>query len=269
MNAKLPLGENSSYPATYSPDLLHAIPRLENRQILGLTTELPFQGEDVWNAYELTWLDGDGKPRVAMAEIRVPADSPNIIESKSMKLYLNSLAMTRYSDADDVQTIISDDLARSAVAGVAVVLMPLSISPGIGELPGVCIDDNKIESESTSVDASLLKCSSEDVVTEELHSHLLRSLCPVTDQPDMGSLLIRYKGRQIDQNSLLRYIVSYRNHNDFHEACVERIYLDIKKQCKPDALTIYARYNRRGGIDINPFRSDFESTVENLRLVRQ
>ncbi len=124
-------------------------------------------------------------------------------------------------------------------------------------------------SESTSVDASLLKCRSDDVVTEELHSHLLRSLCPVTDQPDMGSLLIRYKGCQIDQDSLLRYIVSYRNHNDFHEACVERIYLDIKTQCKPDALTVYARFNRRGGIDINPFRSDYESTIENLRLVRQ
>ena len=269
MSAKMPLGENSSYPTTYSPELLHAIPRLENRLILGLAAELPFQGEDVWNAYELTWLDGGGRPRVAVAEFRVPADSPNIIESKSMKLYLNSLSMTRYAEADDVQTTITDDLTRTAATGVAVVLMPLSESKGIGELPGVCIDTNNVECESTGVDASLLECGSDGAVTEELHSHLLRSLCPVTDQPDMGSLLIRYKGRQIDQASLLRYIVSYRNHNDFHEACVERIYLDIKKQCQPDALTVYACYNRRGGIDINPFRSDFESTIENLRLVRQ
>ena len=147
--------------------------------------------------------------------------------------------------------------------------MPLSESKGIAGLPGVYIDDSEIECELTNFDASLLKCGHDDVVTEELHSHLLRSLCPVTDQPDMGSLLICYKGHQIDPDSLLRYIVSYRNHNDFHEACVECIYLDIKKQYKSDALTVNARYNRRGGIDINPFRSDFESTVENLRLVRQ
>ncbi len=269
MNDKSPLGEKSLYPATYSPDLLHSIPRQENRRLLGLTAELPFRGEDIWNAYELTWLDGNGRPRVATAEFRVPADSPSIIESKSVKLYLNSLSMTRYDESNEVLTIIAADLSRAAGSPVNVNFHFLSDAGKLTELPGTCIDDRRVDCESKDVDPGLLGCAGDDPVVEELHSHLLRSLCPVTDQPDMGSLLIRYKGRQIDQASLLRYIVSYRNHNDFHEACVERIYLDIKKQCKPDALTVYARYNRRGGIDINPFRSDFESTIENLRLVRQ
>ncbi len=269
MNDKSPLGEKSSHPATYSPDLLHAIPREENRRILGLTAELPFQGEDLWNAYELTWLDGNGKPRVSTGEFRVPADSPNIIESKSMKLYLNSLSMTRYTESNEIVTIIAADLSRTAGSPVKVHLKQLSHSRKLSELPGTCIDDNEIHCEGKDVDPVLLRCAGDGPVSEELHSHLLRSLCPVTDQPDMGSIMIHYKGQPIDRDSLLRYIVSYRNHNDFHESCVERIFLDIKKQCQPDALTVYARYNRRGGIDINPFRSDFEAVAENLRLWRQ
>ena len=269
MSVKSPLGEKSSHPAMYSPDLLHAIPREENRRILGLTADLPFQGEDIWNAYELTWLDDKGKPRVATGEFRVPADSPNIIESKSMKLYLNSLSMTRYVQFNDAATTIAADLTRAAGAAVTVVLNPLSDATGLAELPGVCIDGEEVDCDFEDVDRDLLGCTGDGTVSEELHSHLLRSLCPVTDQPDMGSIMIRYRGQPIDRDSLLRYIVSYRNHNDFHESCVERIFLDIKRQCEPDALTVYARYNRRGGIDINPFRSDFESTIENLRLSRQ
>ena len=269
MNGKSPLGEKSSFPATYSPGLLHSIPREENRRILGLTAELPFQGEDIWNAYELTWLDGNGKPRVATAEFRVPADSPNIIESKSLKLYLNSLSMTRYKESNEVVTTIAADLSRVVGSPVKVRLQSLSDAVMLTELPGICIDDSEIVCESNDVDPVLLRCAGEGTVSEELHSHLLRSLCPVTDQPDMGSLFIRYKGRPIDPDSLLRYVVSYRNHNDFHESCVERIFVDIKKRCEPEALTVYARYNRRGGIDINPIRSDFESTIDNLRLVRQ
>ena len=269
MSVKSPLGDKSAYLTSYSPALLHSIPRQENRRILGLTAALPFQGEDLWNAYELTWLDGKGKPRVATGEFRVPADSPNIIESKSMKLYLNSLCMTRYTESSDAATTIAADLTRAAGTTVTVVLNPLSDSKGLSDLPGICIDSNEVDCKSTDVDRNLLACTDDGTVSEELHSHLLRSLCPVTDQPDMGSLLIRYKGRPIDRASLLRYIVSYRNHNDFHESCVERIFLDIKKQCEPDALTVYARYNRRGGIDINPFRSNFESTIENIRLWRQ
>jgi len=269
VSVKSPLGEKSSFPASYSPGLLHPIARAENRHILGISGTWPFHGEDIWNAYELTWLDGRGKPRVATAELRVPANSPNIIESKSMKLYLNSHAMTGYPDQEEIRTVIANDLSQSAAAPVAVRLISLPDAAALRDFPGVCIDDNEVGCESTDVDPGLLVCTAGDAVNEELHSHLLRCLCPVTDQPDMGSLLVRYKGRPIDRGALLRYIVSYRNHNDFHESCVERIFLDIKKQCEPDALTVYARYNRRGGIDINPFRSDFETTTENIRLARQ
>ena len=263
------MNDRSLYLATYSPDLLQPIPREQNRRVLGLSAELPFHGEDIWNAYELTWLDGKGKPCVATAEFRVPATSPNIIESKSMKLYLNSLAMTSYTDAEDVRTVIAEDLTKFAGAPVTVQLNPLSNETVLSNVPGVCIDDHDAAGASSEVDPNLLSCRGADTVTEELYSHLLRSLCPVTGQPDLGSLLIRYKGRPIDRDSLLRYIVSYRNHNDFHESCVERIFLDIKKECQSNDLTVHARYNRRGGIDINPFRSDFESTAENLRLCRQ
>ena len=269
VSAKSHLGKKTSYPVSYSPGLLQPIPREENRLILGIFAELPFHGDDIWNAYELTWLDGRGRPRVATAEFHVPATSPNIIESKSMKLYLNSHAMTGYADLEDVRAVIANDLSQSAAGPVTVSLNQLSENAVLSELPGVCIDDNEIDCESVDVDPGLLTSIDGDAVEEELHSHLLRCLCPVTDQPDMGSLLIRYKGQPIDRSSLLRYIVSYRNHNDFHESCVERIFLDIQKRCEPDALTVYARYNRRGGIDINPFRSDFESTAENTRLVRQ
>jgi 7-cyano-7-deazaguanine reductase len=263
------LGKKTEYPVSYSPDLLQSVPRDEHRRSLGLGAELPFAGEDIWNAYELTWLDVKGKPCVATAEIRVPADSPNIIESKSMKLYLTSLSMNRYEDTGVVRTTIASDLSRAAGAGVGVQLIPLDAPVTFGSFPGDCIDDLDVECDSGAVDPELLRCANDGSVSEELHSHLLRSLCPVTDQPDSGSILIRYEGRPIDQGSLLRYLVSYRNHNDFHECCVERIFLDIKRQCGLEALTVYARYNRRGGIDINPFRSDFESTAENTRLVRQ
>jgi len=269
MSGKSPLGEKSGYQGSYSPDLLHSIPREENRRILGLTAELPFRGEDLWNAYELTWLSDKNKPQVATAEFRVPADSPNIIESKSMKLYLNSFSMTRYREPGELTTIITGDLTRVTGGSVSVRLIPLTDSGRIGELAGDCIDDLDIDCASVNVDPGLLGCADAAVKTEELHSHLLRSLCPVTNQPDSGSILIRYRGQPIDRGSLLRYLVSYRNHNDFHESCVERIFLDIKARCKPERLSVYARYNRRGGLDINPFRSDFESTPENVRLWRQ
>jgi 7-cyano-7-deazaguanine reductase len=269
VSVKSPLGEKSAYPATYSPALLHPISRAENRQVLGISGAWPFHGEDLWNAYELTWLDGRGKPCVATAELRVPANSPNIIESKSMKLYLNSHAMAGYAGPEEIRAVIANDLSESAAAPVAVRLIPLSDAAALRDLPGVCIDDEDVDCESTDADPGLLACTANDAVNEELHSHLLRCLCPVTDQPDMGGLLIRYRGRPIDRGALLRYIVSYRNHNDFHESCVERIFLDIRQRCEPEALTVYARYNRRGGIDINPFRSDFETTAENIRLARQ
>lgn len=267
----IPLGKPSGYPAEYSPRVLFAVPRIDARRALELGDDLPFQGEDVWNAWDLTWLEPSGKPVVATAVITVPADSTNIIESKSLKLYLNSLAMSRYASSNELADIISRDLSRISESQVVVGIMPATefSTAHFGVLPGVCIDDLEVQIDAGGVDASMLQTNSEYVVDEALHSHLLRSNCPVTHQPDMGSVLIRYRGVAIDRESLLRYIVSFRQHNDFHEACVERMFCDIHSHCHPEQLTVYARYNRRGGLDINPFRSNFETAAENLRLWRQ
>lgn len=269
--SKIPLGRTSEYPQEYAPDVLFALPRSSERELLVPGGKLPFHGEDLWNAWELTWLDASGKPLIGTATIRVDAASPNLIESKSLKLYLNSFAQTRQSSVADVGRIISADL--SAIAGalveVAITHGPDAGGLGIRSLPGSCIDNVPLDVTATSVDSRLLARLEGDIVSEELHSHLLRSLCPVTAQPDMGSLLIRYHGPRIEPSSLLRYVVSYRQHQGFHEACVEQIFVDIKERCGPEKLTVYARYNRRGGLDINPFRSDFEDRPENLRLWRQ
>ncbi len=270
--SKIPLGKPTDYPAEYSPQVLFAVPRIEARKALGLGDEVPFHGEDVWNAWELTWLEPSGKPVVATAVITVPADSPNIVESKSLKLYLNSLAMSRYESIDEIGEIIRCDLSGIAKSEVGISILPAndSSTSRIAVLPGDCIDNLEVQIDaSAGVDAATLRTVGEGSIEEELHSHLLRSNCPVTNQPDMGSVLVRYRGPAIDRESLLRYIVSFRQHNDFHEACVERMFLDIKARCHPEKLTVYARYNRRGGLDINPFRSDFEISVENGRLWRQ
>lgn len=268
---KNPLGRASQYPQEYAPEELCAIPRNDSRGIMGLGDPLPFHGEDIWNAWELTWLDESGRPKVATATLRVPADSENLVESKSLKLYLNSFSMTRCGSADSLRKTIASDLGNTTNSDVVVTLTTTadSVTDTIGNLPGTCIDDTNGDFSATEVDSTLLTSKSDTIVTEELHSHLLRSNCPVTNQPDLGSVLIRYRGPRIDRSGLLRYIVSFRQHNDFHEACVERIFMDIKKRCEPVQLTVYARYTRRGGIDINPFRSDFEDTVANTRLWRQ
>ncbi len=265
------LGRPTDYPERYSPELLCAIPRAEQRRALALGEHLPFHGDDLWNAWEITWLDPRGKPLVATGVIRVPADSPNLIESKSFKLYLNSLSMTRFAATEEVAAVITGDLSKCAAVEVHVALNqgPATVSGLIHDLPGICIDTLDVECDTRSVDPSLLNVASDKVVSEALHSHLLRSLCPVTDQPDLGSILVRYRGPAIDRSSLLRYVASYRRHNDFHEVCVERIFVDLKERCAPAQLTVYARYNRRGGLDINPFRSDFETGIDNLRLWRQ
>ena len=269
--SKIPLGKATEYPDRYSPQVLFPVPRIDGRRALGLGDELPFQGEDIWNAWELTWLESSGKPIVATATFTVSADSVNLIESKSLKLYLNSFAMSRYAAKDEVAEIIRRDLSRIAGSDVAVRIQTASDSATdqIYDLPGECIDDLDAQIDAVEVDASLLRTTGAAPITEELHSHLLRSNCPVTNQPDMGSVLIRYRGPRIDRESLLRYIVSFRQHRNFHETCVERMFLDIKNRCGPEQLTVYARYNRRGGLDINPFRSDFESSAENCRLWRQ
>lgn len=269
--SKGPLGEATGYVSHYDPQLLFAIARDEARQPLGIAHELPFSGVDLWNAWDLSWLDTHGKPVVATAEIRVPADSPNLIESKSLKLYLNSLAMTHYSNADEVAGIVATDLSATSGSPVQVeLLLPAAWSAReFALLPGSCIDDHTVTIVTGTVDPGCLTCGQHTVELTDLHSHLLRSLCPVTNQPDSGSILIRYSGKQINETGLLRYLVSYRQHNDFHEACVERIFVDIMQQCAPQELTVHARFNRRGGLDINPFRSNFESPEQNPRLWRQ
>ncbi|MFQ5609403.1 MAG: NADPH-dependent 7-cyano-7-deazaguanine reductase QueF [Woeseiaceae bacterium] len=260
MNAESPLGKDSEYPHEYAPDVLHAIPRKGDRA--------SFSGVDIWNAWELTWLGRNGQPDSAVAEIRIPADSPNIVESKSLKLYLGSLAMCRYAGPGDVVDLVSRDVGACVEAGITVVLLGPAGQHKAAELPGDCVDDADVDCDRFQPDASLL-AAGDDAISESLHSHALRSLCPVTSQPDIGSLLVTYSGPRIDRASLLRYIVSYRLHNDFHESCVERMFLDIRERCRTRRLTVYARYQRRGGIDINPFRSDFEQDPPNLRLWRQ
>lgn len=266
IETNLPLGREADYPQKYAPEVLCPIDRALSREPLELTGELPFFGVDIWNAWELTWLGPGNLPRVATAEIRVPADSPSLIESKSLKLYLGSFAMTEYGSPGDVRDAISRDLSECAGSPVDV---SLDTDVAVAALRGQCIDSLQVECSNWEVDASLLQASASKTVEESLHTHLLRSLCPVTAQPDMGSLLVTYSGPKIDPAALLRYVVSFREHNDFHEACVERIFVDITERCRPDKLSVYARYQRRGGLDINPCRSNFESHPPNTRLWRQ
>jgi 7-cyano-7-deazaguanine reductase len=271
MTRKSPLGKAADYPQRYSPEQLFPIARADNRAALGLGSSLPFHGADIWNAWELTWLNAQGTPQVACAEVRIPAKSPNIIESKSLKLYLSSFAMTSLESDEAVTETLRDDIAACAGTAVEVQLLRPDNMTGAatGQLAGDCLDGRPVSCKTWQVDSDLLQSNSNTIVRESLHSHLLRSLCPVTDQPDSGSVQINYRGPKIDRNGLLRYIVSYRQHNDFHENCVERMFVDILACCQPTELTVYARYQRRGGIDINPFRSNFETTAPNTRLWQQ
>lgn len=265
-----PLGRVTDYPEKYDPELLFAINREEGRRTLGLPNPLPFHGVDLWTAYEMTWLDASGRPQVGVLRLAIPADSENLVESKSMKLYLNSFAMTRYAAADRVADCIRSDL--SAVCGSAIATSLGSASPDRAEfdsLPGTNIDLEDIEISGYELNADLL--DTEDAhATETLNSQILRSLCPVTGQPDSGSLVVDYSGPRIRRDSLLRYLAGFRQHAEFHELCVERIFRDLASRCGSRDLTVYAMYNRRGGIDINPFRSNVpEAGPPNLRLWRQ
>jgi 7-cyano-7-deazaguanine reductase len=266
------LGNKTDYPETYTPSLLFAIARVQGRQNTGIDSEnLPFQGADIWNAYELSWLNPNGVPRVGVAEIIVPADSPNIVESKSLKLYLGSFNQSCFSSMSELVCVIKSDLDAITQSAVAVdVKAPGDFDDGYsGGMPGICIDHLDIETRNYQVSPGLLCNIPGEPLTESLHSHLLRSLCPVTGQPDWGSVFIRYEGEPLDKEAFLKYIISYRSHCDFHEVCVERIFYDLMSKCRPDKLTVYARYTRRGGIDINPFRSNFETVPGNVRLFRQ
>ena len=250
--------------------MLFAVPRSEARQPLGLDADLPFHGKDLWNAWELTWLDARGQPSVATATFAFDAASRNIVESKSLKLYLGSMAMSRFESDDALVTTLKKDLAEvsGGAVDVSVYRRDESEANRIDKLPGDCVDDLEMANFPANVDSQLLATENE-VVSATLHSHLLRSLCPVTSQPDIGSVMVRYRGPRIEPVSFLEYVVSFRQHQDFHEACVERMFLDIQSQCRAEELTVYARYNRRGGIDINPFRTNSDDEPGNLRHWRQ
>lgn len=267
----LSLGQQSAYISQYTPSLLQPVPRSLNRDDLGLRGELPFQGCDVWTLYELSWLNAKGKPVVAIGEVFVPATSPNLIESKSFKLYLNSFNQTRCDSLEAVQALLVQDLSGCAGAPVSVTLFTLDQAPHqIAQLPGECIDSLDIEVDGYEFDETLLQgAAGREIVEETLHSHLLKSNCLVTSQPDWGSVVIHYRGPRLDREKLLRYLISFRQHNEFHEQCIERIFTDLKHFCAPTQLTVHARYTRRGGLDINPFRSDWEPVPANLRLIRQ
>jgi len=271
--ADLPLGKQTAYTSEYDPALLCPFPRQIKRDEIGVAGELPFHGVDLWNAYELSWLTPSGKPVVAMGEFRFPCTSANLIESKSFKLYLNSFNQTRCPDIDAAATLMKQDLSAAAGAPVEVRLQEASAFDHVqfGYLPGRCIDELDLEIDSYKLDASVLDGATDEsrITDETLHSHLLKSNCLVTSQPDWGSLMIRYRGPKIEEAALLRYLISFREHNEFHEQCVERIFVDLQRYCRPEQLTVYARYTRRGGLDINPFRSNFEQDVENIRLARQ
>ncbi|MCQ2042994.1 7-cyano-7-deazaguanine reductase [Stutzerimonas kunmingensis] len=268
-----PLGKSSDYVATYSPHLLFPIPRAPKWAELGLTAEtLPYQGVDLWNCYELSWLLPSGKPVVAIGEFEIPADSPSIIESKSFKLYLNSLNQSVFESREALAEVMSSDLSAAAGKPVKVRLRTLDevAAEGVATLPGRCVDDLDVTIEHYDhPQAGLLACDAGHMVEESLHSHLLKSNCPVTGQPDWGSVVVEYRGAALQAESLLAYLVSFRQHADFHEQCVERIFLDLQRLLQPEKLTVYARYVRRGGLDINPYRSTEAMVVDNRRLVRQ
>ena len=268
-----PLGKSSEYVCTYTPSLLFPIPRAAKWAELGVSAQtLPWSGVDFWNCFELSWLLPSGKPVVAIGEFSIPADSPAIIESKSFKLYLNSLNQTVFESLQAVEACLVNDLSAAAGKTVGVRIRSLAEveSEGVVALPGVCIDDLDVSiSNYEQPQPELLRCDAGRVVEETLHSHLLKSNCPVTGQPDWGSVTVHYRGAALDHASLLTYLISFRQHADFHEQCVERIYLDLKRLLNPETLTVYARYVRRGGLDINPYRSTGPITLQNQRLVRQ
>ncbi|MBW8191853.1 NADPH-dependent 7-cyano-7-deazaguanine reductase QueF [Neiella marina] len=269
----LGLGQHTSYPEQYDASQLQAVPRSLNRDSISIRDhELPFHGCDDWTGYEVSWLNLKGKPMVAIGLFKLPCTSPNLIESKSFKLYLNSFNQSRFDSIDAVQAQMSIDLSGCAGGDVKVSLLtPEQFQQfPLTEFSGACIDELDIEIENFDFNNKLLEAAADGpVVSETLVSHLLKSNCLITNQPDWGSVQIRYEGRQINHEALLRYLISFRQHNEFHEQCVERIFTDIMQFCKPEKLSVLARYTRRGGLDINPFRSNFEAEPAPFRLARQ
>ncbi|AVT01881.1 NADPH-dependent 7-cyano-7-deazaguanine reductase QueF [Paracidovorax avenae] len=273
------LGRVSGYVDQYDASQLFPLPRQPKRDEIGVTGAPPFFGADLWTAFELSWLNLRGKPQVALAHITVPCETPNIIESKSFKLYLNSFNNTRFADAAEVHARIRTDISeaawrgsdRQATVGVKLVLPEMFDREPVQELDGLLLDRLDVECTHYTPAPELLHANhGEAPVTETLTSHLLKSNCLVTGQPDWGSVRIQYSGAQIDQAGLLQYLVSFRNHNEFHEQCVERIFMDLWTRCRPIKLSVYARYTRRGGLDINPLRTSHPQALPaNIRTARQ
>lgn len=260
-----PLGKKTPYIETYSPELLYPIPRSLARDKVGLRDDaLPFHGVDIWSGFEFSWLNPKGKPQIAMLDMHFPCNSTLIVESKSLKLYFNSFNQSTFSSLEEVCALIKKDIS-------AVIQNPLDIhmySTPLSDFPGESLDHLDIETSTYKVCPDFLK-TSDKVVDEELYSDLLKSNCLATGQPDWGSVYIHYKGSKIDREGLLKYIISYRSHSGFAEHCTEQMYADIMERCKPTHLTVYTRFTRRGGLDINPFRSNFETAPKNVRLPRQ
>lgn len=269
----LKLGQKTEYKSQYDASLLQPVPRRLNREGLGIVEDQPFnQGADVWTCYELSWLNPNGLPQVAIADVAIDFKSENLIESKSFKLYLNSFNQTKFASIKEVEETIAKDLNQCASSQVSVKIHKLAdyTNQPIMNFAGDCIDEQEIQIDSYAFSNQYLENVAEgDIVEETLVSHLLKSNCLITSQPDWGSVQIHYVGKQLNREKLLRYLVSFREHNEFHEQCVERIFTDLMQFAKPEKLTVYARYTRRGGLDINPFRSNFESVPANLRMARQ
>jgi len=274
------LGKASAYPDRYDASQLYPIARAPNRGEIGIGATLPFLGADQWTAFELGWLNRRGKPQLAVGHFTVPCETPNIIESKSFKLYLGSFNNTQFDDVDAVQACLRKDLnealwrgapAQGSGVGVRLLGPEMFDQEPVHELDGVNLDRLDVECTQYTPAPELLRADTDhQPVTETLCSRLLKSNCLVTGQPDWGSVQISYSGAQINQEGLLQYIVSFRNHNEFHEQCVERIYMDIWRRCKPTKLSVYARYTRRGGLDINPFRTSAPQALpRNVRTARQ
>ena len=268
--ANLTLGQKVDYIEQYTPELLQGVPRSLSREQIGVSQPLPFGGVDIWNGYELSWLNPKGKPQVAILQCQVPIDSQNLIESKSFKLYLNSFNQSVFGSADEVARHLTKDLSACAQAPVEVQLFSAGQFGALqlGELDGTVIDELDIEINAYEPSPELLTTGDQQV-SETLVSHLLKSNCLITSQPDWASVQIHYEGAAIDRAGLLAYLISFRRHNEFHEQCIERIFCDLMNRCKPHKLAVYARYTRRGGLDINPLRANFDFNVSNNRLARQ
>ena len=269
----LSLGKQVDYEFEYNPDLLQGVPRSLSRDTLNLARSgLPFDGIDTWTGYELSWLNLKGKPNVAILECHVPITSKNLIESKSFKLYLNSFNQTKFASAEDVRQVLQADLSACAGEPVEVkLILPEQFSSlQFQEFNGTLLDSLDVEIDQYSPNTQYLTVAKNETgIQETLVSHLLKSNCLITSQPDWASIQIRYEGKAIEHEGLLKYLISFRQHNEFHEQCVERIYNDIMQHCQPDKLTVCARYTRRGGLDINPFRSNYEAPYANHRQARQ